>query len=92
MKQFCKEVLAFLNSVYNDAYEFNIECYAIIANELTPNNAKATLTITVGPGYKIVIDDTIMRYLFNLYQSNEFIKERGQYLWQKELIDTIEGG
>jgi hypothetical protein len=32
-----------------------------------------------------------MNYFYELYKGNKFIKERNQYLWQKELIDLIEG-
>jgi hypothetical protein len=88
MKQFCKDVLEFLRSEYDDAYRFEIEL------QLSSDSAHQVveLSILAGPGYKIKIKNKSMQYIFNLYVSNEYIGERNQYRWQKELIDIIEGG
>lgn len=93
MKQFCEEVLKFLKSEYDDAYQFEIKCWLVCPPRLgVPSNEKAELTITMSPGYKLVIVNDNMQYLLGWYFSGEFIKERNQYRWQKELVDMIEGG
>ena len=89
MKQFCKDILEFLRSEYDDAYRFEIEhCPSKQADV----HQTVELSILAGPGYKIKIKNKSMQYIFNLYVSNEYIGERNQYRWQKELIDIIEGG
>lgn len=92
MKQFCEEVLKFLRSEYNDSYQFDIKCYLVCPPGLVRNNERAELTITVSPGYRLVIVNNSLQYLFRCYLNGEFIKEINQYRWQKELIDMIEGG
>ena len=88
MKQFCKDVLAFLESEYNDSYCFNIEYYST----LDRNKDSVKLIIESSPRYKTIIDDYAMFCIFGWYRSGDFIEERNQYRWQKELIDMIEGG
>ena len=85
MKQFCEEVLKFLRSEYSDAYKFEIEHRVSILSNV------AELTINVGYGYKVKVSKELMSSLFELYCDGEFIEERKQYRWQKELIDIIEG-
>lgn len=93
MKQFCEEVLKYLRSEYDDSYQFEIKCWLCCPPRLgVPNNEKAELTIKMSPGYQYIITDHSMQYLFGCYQYGEYIKERNQYQWQKELIDMIEGG
>lgn len=92
MKQFCKDVINFLESEYSDAYQFEMSHFIVTPAGLIPNNQKVELTIKVSPGYQLKIVNESMQYLFSLYQSGVFIEERGQYQWQKELIDMIEGG
>ncbi len=93
MKQFCEEVLKFLRSEYDDSYQFEVKCWLVCPPRLgVPNNEKAELTIKMRPGYQYVITDHSMQYLFGRYRDGEFIEERDCYLWQKELIDMIEGG
>ena len=87
MKQFCQEVLKFLESEYDDSYRFEIE-YRIAR---PPIYEMAELTIIYSPCYKLKIVNDSMQYLFGWYINGEFIKERDQYRWQKELIDMIEG-
>lgn len=86
MEQFCKDVLEFLQSEYNNAYEFNLE----ISRGLHSSDMME-LKLKVGPGYKIKIDNYCMQYIFSLYRSGKYIQERQQYQWQKELIDLVEG-
>ena len=88
MKKFCKNVLDFLQSEYDDSYRFEIE-YRIARQ---PVGEMAELTIVVSPNYKLKIVNDSMYYLFGWYLNGEFIEERNQYRWQKELIDMIEGG
>ncbi len=92
MKQFCEEVLKFLNSEYDDSYQFEIKCWSVCPPRLgVLNNEKAELSIAMSPGYNLVIVSESMYYLLGWYLNGEFIKERNQYRWQKELIDMIEG-
>lgn len=86
MEQFCKDVLDFLQSEYNDAYEYDLE----ISRSLHSSDM-AELKIKVSPGCKIKINNYCMQYLFSVYRSGNFIQERKQWQWQKELIDMIEG-
>lgn len=91
MKQFCKSVLQFLESEYSDAYKFEISHSVNIATS-DKNNQQVELIVKVSPNYTLKIINTSMQYLFCCYRTGEFIEERGQYRWQKELIDMIEGG
>lgn len=86
MNQFCKDVIAFLQSEYNDAYEYKLE----ISRSLFLEDL-VELKIKMGPSYKIIINHHCMQYLFNTYRSGKYIQERKQWQWQKELIDLIEG-
>ena len=86
MKIFCKHVLEFLKSEYSDAYNFKIEYTATLCGEDT-----AELQIEVGPKYKIKVSSQYMKYLFDLFCTGDYIQEREQWHWQKELIDIIEG-
>ena len=93
MRQFCEEVLKFLRSEYNDSYQFEVKCWLCAPPRLgVLNNEKAELTITMSPCYRLIIVNENMQYLLGCYLSGEFIEERSQYRWQKELIDMIEGG
>jgi hypothetical protein len=92
MRRFCREVLEFLKSEYNDNYHFEIEQQLSKPTNFLPANGNTTLTINTYPGYKIKITNDSMMYLFGWYVNGEFIEERNQYRWQKELIDMIEGG
>lgn len=91
MKQFCEEVLKFLRSEYNYTYQFEIKHQLNKPTNFLPTSAEVVLTITVSHGYKIVVTNDSMQYIFSWYVNGEFIKERNQYRWQKELIDMIEG-
>lgn len=86
MNQFCKDVIAFLQSEYNDAYEYKLE----ISRSLFLEDL-VELKIKMGPNYKIIINHHCMQYLFNVYRSGKYIQEQKQWQWQKELIDLIEG-
>ena len=86
MNQFCKNVINFLQSEYSDGYNFNITA----RHELS-GLKEIELVIKVGTNYTIIVGNTTMQYLFNLYHQGEYIAERKQWLWQKELIDILEG-
>lgn len=91
MEQFCEDVLKFLRSEYDDKYGFDIELYRVMPDGLIRNNERAELTVSMSPYYKLKITRDSMDYLFGWYLNGEFIEERNQYRWQKELIDMIEG-
>lgn len=93
MTKFCEDVINFLQSEYNDGYSFKIERHIALPPEFRPyyNKERIELRIDIGPSYRITIVDTSMQYLFKLYLEGKFLEGRKQYLWQKELIDIIEG-
>ena len=86
MKQFCKDVLDFLHSEYDDAYAFDLEVSQDIYNR-----SEMTLKINICKGYRIKVAGAYMDYIFSLYRSGEYIQERKRWRWQKELVDIIEG-
>ena len=92
MEQFCKDVITFLESEYEDSYKFSIERHISASPSILPGSEHTKLIVTVNPGYQLIIVDYVMQHLFDLCTTGEFIKERDQYRWQKELIDMIEGG
>ena len=92
MGSFCEKVIDFLQSEYNDGYSFKIERYMALPPEFRPfNKERIELKIDISPRYRITICDDSMRYLFKLYLEGEFLEDRKQYRWQKELVDMIEG-
>jgi hypothetical protein len=92
MDQFCKDVLEFLQSEYSDAYEYRLEkCVALPPQFAQYNFPKVELSVKFGLHYTLKITNDNMQYLFSLYNSGEFIQERKQWRWQKELVDMIEG-
>lgn len=92
MNQFCKDIIEFLESEYNDAYSFKLERYIALPPQFRPfNKERYSLIIDMSLRYrKIIVDDNI-RYIYKLYQEAEYLEERKQYKWQKELVDMIEG-
>ena len=91
--EFCVDVVKFLESEYNDSYRFEVKRWVVLPSRLIlGNNEKAELIIKMNPHYQLIIVDENMQYLFGRYRDGEFIEERNCYLWQKELIDMIEGG
>lgn len=93
MNQFCKDVIDFLMSEYGDAYEYHIEKHITLPPYLDPNgfSTKVELWVKFNPCYTLKIVNENMQYLFSLYNAGEYIQERKQWQWQKELIDMIEG-
>ena len=86
MKQFCEEVLRFLQSEYSDGYGFRLD----LTNDLTCGE-DAELVVYYGTSYRLIVSRNSMKYLFILWKEKTYIEERKQYAWQKELIDIIEG-
>ena len=92
MNQFCADVLAFLQSEYSDAYEYKLEKHVALPPQFAQHSfPKVELSVKFGPCYILKVSNKNMQYLFSLYNSGEFIEERQQMRWQKELIDMIEG-
>lgn len=85
-QQFCKDIIEFLQSEYDDGYSFKLE-----ARKEISGFECLELKIKVGPCFTIKVGNTTMQYIFSLYCSGEYIQERKQWRWQKELINTIEG-
>lgn len=89
MIEFCNKVKQFLESQYDDTYQFELERYIALPNKFAPFN-KERVTL------KIWCDNFLSRtysieHLYRLYESGYYYPERGEFAWQKELIDMIEG-
>jgi hypothetical protein len=82
--QFCEDILKFLKSEYNDSYEFSIE------EKLNQFSSTIELRIKSG-GYTRIIINNYMDYFHELYRRREYLEDRDQFRWQKELIDLVEG-
>ncbi len=82
--QFCQEVLKFLRSEYQDSYAFEIEYYQ------NPEIEEIELLIKTS-GLTQKISGSYMNHFYLLFCEGKFLEDRGQYLWQKELVDLIEG-
>lgn len=92
MERFCKDIIEFLQSEYNDSYSFKLERYCALPPKINPSNKEhLKLIIDVSPMYRKIIVDDNMQYIFKLYLEGGFFRDRDQYLWQKELVDMIEG-
>ena len=94
MEQFRKDILNFLESEYNDAYTFRFEVWAgtpKLVNGKLKCEEQNNLRIKITPQYERYINDDGVKYILNFYNSKEYLEDRKQYRWQKELIDMIEG-
>jgi hypothetical protein len=92
MDNFCRSVIDFLQAEYSDAYEYKLEKHVALPPSFAPYSfPKVELWVKFDPHYTLKVANDNMQYLFHLYNSGEYIEERGQYLWQKELVDMIEG-
>ena len=84
MIKFCSDLLKFLKSKYNDAYDFElIRTVSLDSDELV-------LKIKLSHNATFVIDELYMNKIFLLYQHPTYDYKRSIYKWQKELIDIIE--
>lgn len=81
MESFCKNVIDFLQSEYNDDYSFKVKRYTALPPKFrTANSEKVELKIDISPLYRITIVNDSMQYLFKLYLEGKFLEDRGQYL------------
>ncbi len=87
VKQLAKEVLEFLDSQYDrNTFKFRFDVsYSFDGDE------EIWLNVYDKDGKVIkVITNNFLKYIFNITPM-EYIEERKMWLWQKELIDEIEG-
>lgn len=87
VKQLAKEVLEFLDSQYDrNTFKFRFDVsYSFDGDE------EIWLNVCDKDGKVIkVITSNFLKYIFNI-RPMEYIEERKMWLWQKELIDEIEG-
>ena len=87
VKQLAKEVLEFLDSQYDrNTFKFRFDVsYSFDGDE------EIWLNVCDRDGKVIkVITSNFLKYIFNI-RPMEYIEERKMWLWQKELIDEIEG-
>jgi hypothetical protein len=87
VKQLAKEVLEFLDSQYDrNTFKFRFDVsYSFDGDE------EIWLNVCDKDGKVIkVITNNFLKYIFNITPM-EYIEERKMWLWQKELIDEIEG-
>ena len=88
--QFIKRVKEFLDNQYNDSYEFKVERHIALSNKFAPFNKERIILKIFYKDEKIPIVHHI-EHLYRLYESGHYYPERGEFEWQKELIDMIEG-
>ena len=87
VRQLAMEVLEFLNSQYDsNTFKFRFDVsYSFDGDE------EIWLNVCDKNGKVIkVITSSFLKYIFNI-RPMEYIEERKMWLWQKELIDEIEG-
>ena len=85
--QVAKEILSFLDSQYGRttfdfrfSASYNVDSDVEIGLNIYDKNGKIIKVIT----------NDFLKYIFNI-RPMEYIEERKMWLWQKELIDEIEG-
>lgn len=88
--QFIKRVREFLNNQYNDSYKFKVERHIALSNKFAPFNKERIILKIFYEDEKIPIVHHI-EHLYRLYELGYYYPERGEFAWQKELIDMIEG-
>lgn len=91
--QFLEDVKAFLYSQYPEGYEFETKRYIALPPQLAPyyvKHARLELIVSSKPYKKTIVNDN-MQHIYELYKSGYYYPERGEFAWQKELIDMIEG-
>lgn len=89
--QFVRDVIEFLSSQYPDSYQFEVVSTPSLFAE-----DKFELFMWFKDGYKVVVDANQMRNIFEHYIQMICLPDCErcfeQYVWQKELIDCLEGG
>lgn len=88
--QFIKSVKEFLNNQYDDSYKFKVERHIALSNKFAPFNKERIVLKIFYKDEKIPTIHNI-EHLYRLYESCYYYPERGEFAWQKELIDMIEG-
>lgn len=89
--QFLKDVEAFLHSQYPEEYEFETKSYIALPPQFSPfNKARMGLVISTKPYRKTIVNEN-MQKIYEMYKTGYYYPERGEFAWQKELIDMIEG-
>lgn len=89
--QFLEDVKAFLYSQYPEGYEFETKRYIALPPQFAPfNKTRMELVINSKPYKKIIVNEN-MQNIYEMYKSGYYYPERGEFAWQKELIDMIEG-
>lgn len=85
LNTFAKEVINFLDNKYSDAYEFKLE------RQYPSINPAYKLTIQYNNKYSVLVNESGMSSIYDLWSSKCFCGARNLYCWQKELVDIIEG-
>ena len=85
MEQFCKDVIDFLKSQYDDTFCFDIEVSHI------GGSRNIELRITTDNNYIKRISGKAMHHIYWLYKTGCYYALRQEFAWKKELIDIIEG-
>lgn len=91
--QFLEDVKVFLYSQYPEEYEFETKRYIALPPQFAPyytKYARMELIINSKPYRKVIVNEN-MQHIYELYKSGYYYPERGEFAWQKELIDIIEG-
>ena len=89
--QFLEDVEVFLHSQYPEEYEFETKSYIALPPQFAPfNKTRMELVINSKPYKKIIVNEN-MQKIYEMYKTGYYYPERGEFEWQKELIDMIEG-
>ena len=89
--QFLEDVKAFLYSQYPEEYEFETRRYIALPPQFASfNKTRMELVISTKPYKKTIVNEN-MQKLYEMYKTGYYYPERGEFEWQKELIDMIEG-
>lgn len=89
--QFLEDIKAFLYSQYPEGYEFETKRYIALPQQLAPfNKTRMELIISTKPYKKTIVNEN-MQHIYDSYKSGLYYPERGEFQWQTELIDMIEG-
>lgn len=87
MEKFYKELDSFIRTTYSDHFH----CEWEIDSRLEMFT-KEKLHIYYDDKYLRTISSRDIEHLLFLFAGGEYIEERQMYLWQKELVDILEGG
>ena len=89
--QFLEDVKTFLYSQYPEGYEFETKRYIALPRQFSPfSKTRMELVINTKPYKKTIVNEN-MQEIYKMYKTGYYYPERGEFEWQKELIDMIEG-